>query len=590
MKKRPLKKKILSYLIMGWLVPICIFIFFIFFSYREAYVEKTENLILGGIKNSALLVTNRIDESIRIIQKPTYERDWEKQWNILKKEQSTKGDFLNVVRDSLKTKYYVDDTFDLYAFYLMDSEAPDCYSSRIGYSYNEYVQDVAPAVREVIEDGTNYVQVRVINDNVYLIRNLYTVVGYEMYGTIVVRLNKRQLYDGFAMEQTGNVALCFNGADMVFQLDSMENKMKETDMYQRLHSHISEKAANNYRIERGQEFNGYMYEIPNENYSLAVIYAVDKTLVFENLYELYRIAGMMLSLLLPFIGYAFYFLQRQIEVPVKRLVNVSKIISEGKIGTKVEGKPMPNAEFAYLVESFNNMSGEVKRLFDTAYNEQLMRKDAQIMALQAQINPHFLNNTLEMMNWQARMADDVKVCRMIEALSTVLDHSMNRTNRKTVYLSEELRCVESYLYIMSMRFGQRMQVEREVDEQLLRMEVPQLILQPIIENAILHGVERVKSGTIKLRVYHDETRTYLEVVNTGKDITQEKIESIRRVLSGEEDQVLQGSGKHTSIGMKNVNQRIKLVYGEEYGLFVDVLEDGRFLSRIELPFLAIGQD
>ena len=78
--------------------------------------------------------------------------------------------------------------------------------------------------------------------------------------------------------------------------------------------------------------------------------------------------------------------------------------------------------------------------------------------------------------------------------------------------------------------------------------------------------------------------------NTGKDITPEKIESIRRILSGDEETVLQGSGKHTSIGMSNVNKRIQLVYGEEYGLFVDMLEDGQFLSKIVLPYEATGQE
>lgn len=590
MKKRPLKQKIIAYLMMGWLIPIGIFIFFLFFSYREAYIERTEKLITNGIRNAAVLAGNKIDESIWLIQKPTYERDWEKAWNLYREDMSREKEFLSAIQTSLKSKYYMDDAFDLYAFYLKGHRLPKCYSSRIGYSYNDYVRDADPAIHEVIEGESNYVQVRVIDNQIYLIRNLYTVIGYEMYGTLVVRLNTEYLFDGFPVEQPENVALCFDGGQPLFLHEETERKKEQGAIYEFLRTEADLKAENTYLTKRGEGYNGYMYGNRRDNYSISVLYVVEKAQVFETLYELYRLAGFMFLFLLPFIGYAFYFLKKQIEVPVNRLVQISKAISEGKIGTKIEGKPMPNAEFAYLVDSFNKMSGQVKYLFDSVYNEQLMRKDAQIMALQAQINPHFLNNTLEMMNWQARMADDVKVCRMIEALSTVLDHSMNRSNRKVVYLSEELRCVDSYLYIMSMRFGQRMKVERDVDEELLRMEVPQLILQPIIENAILHGVERVKSGTIRLHIYHDSKNTYLEVINTGKDITPEKIESIRRILSGEEETVLQGSGKHTSIGMSNVNKRIQLVYGEEYGLFVDMLEDGQFLSKIVLPYEATGQE
>lgn len=590
MRIRPLKQKIIVYFVAGWLMPIGIFIYFLLFSYGQAYVDRTEKLITNGMKNAALLAANKIDDSIQLVQRPTYERDWEKAWVLYGGRKSMENDFLTVISNSLKLKYHMNETFDLYAFYLKGNMVPKCYSSRIGYSYNEYIRKIDKEIQEIIEDGTNYVQVKVIDNHVYLVRNLYTVADYQMYGTLVVRLNSRNLFDGFPMEQPENVAVCFNGGPLFYSSDSMAEQAAEINAYNFLKKEINGKTDHVSRTEKQKGYRGYLYEMRRESFSIAVIYVLENRYIFENLYELYRITGIMLALLLPFIIYAFFFLQKQIEVPVMRLAYVSRVISEGKIGMKVEGESMPNAEFAYLVESFNKMSGQVKYLFDSVYKEQIMRKDAQIMALQAQINPHFLNNTLEMMNWQARMEGDIKVCRMIEALGTVLDHSMNRSNRKTVYLSEELRCVDSYLYIMSMRFGQRMQIERNVDEELLRMEVPQLILQPIIENAILHGVERMKSGVIRLSIYHDKEKVYLEVINTCKDVSPERIERIQRMLAGDEDALWQGSGKHTSIGMRNVNERIRLVYGDAYGLFVSVLENSRFLSQIVLPYIQTGQE
>ena len=123
------------------------------------------------------------------------------------------------------------------------------------------------------------------------------------------------------------------------------------------------------------------------------------------------------------------FIARQITAPMGRMIDASREVEQGKIGMQIEGDPMPNAEFSYLSDSFNRMSSEVKYLFDYAYNEKLARKEAKIIALQSQINPHFLNNTLEMMNWQARMAGDVPVSKMIEALATLLDYSMDRSNK-----------------------------------------------------------------------------------------------------------------------------------------------------------------
>lgn len=256
----------------------------------------------------------------------------------------------------------------------------------------------------------------------------------------------------------------------------------------------------------------------------------------------------------------------------------------GEMGITVRGGEMPNLEFQYMKERFDSMSAQVKYLFDYVYDEKLARKDAQIQALQAQINPHFLNNTLEMMNWQARMSGDVIVSKMIESLGTVLDYRMNRANVKEIHLAEELQCIDAYFYIMSMRFGQRLQIEKEIDEELLYIMVPPLILQPIVENAIVHGVETVKNGVIRLKVYHDGENAYLEVRNTGKAMTKEARERIQAILEGNEEQIPKDTGRHTSIGIQNVNRRIRLVYGEEYGLTIVQDENLETVSTITIPY------
>ena len=243
-----------------------------------------------------------------------------------------------------------------------------------------------------------------------------------------------------------------------------------------------------------------------------------------------------------------------------------------------------------MKESFDSMSAQVKYLFDYVYDEKLARKDAQIQALQAQINPHFLNNTLEMMNWQVRMSGNVEVSKMIESLGTVLDYRMNRADVKEILLAEELQCIDAYFYIMSMRFGQRLSISRQVDEDLLYIMVPPLILQPLVENAIIHGVEAVKNAEIKIQIYHDEEKVYLEVLNTGKALTEEGKERIRALLNDEDYQIKQAPGKHTSIGIRNVNRRIHLVYGEDYGLTITQNEDLVTTSRITLPYQDSGEE
>jgi two-component system sensor histidine kinase YesM len=265
------------------------------------------------------------------------------------------------------------------------------------------------------------------------------------------------------------------------------------------------------------------------------------------------------------------------------MVDAAGQLEKGDIGMQIEGRTMPNLEFEVLKTSFNQMSSEIKYLFDYAYSEKLARKDAKIIALQSQINPHFLNNTLEMMNWQARMSGDVTVSKMIEALGTLLNYSMSRENKKMINLAEELRCVDAYCYIISMRFGKRLKIEKEIDTELLQLPVPQLILQPLIENAVVHGVETVKSGTIWIKVYQQEKNAILQIVNTGKEMTKEDIERIDDILNGKYLQSQEDTGKHEALGIHNVNERIKLIYGEDYGLTIRPLNEEETASTITLP-------
>lgn len=291
----------------------------------------------------------------------------------------------------------------------------------------------------------------------------------------------------------------------------------------------------------------------------------------------------IMLVVIPVFIYMIYFISHHIDKPMSRMISAAKVLEKGDFGKLIEGEVMPNAEFDVLQNSFNKMSSEIKYLFDYAYQEKLARKDAKIMALQSQINPHFLNNTLEMMNWQARMAGDVTVSKMIESLGTLLNHSMDRSNKKLIPLAEELRCVDAYFYIISMRFGKRLVVESEVDEELLQLQVPQLILQPLIENAVVHGVETVKSGTIQVKIYKEEDNAILQIINSGKPMIEEDILRVEQILDGTYQRSENEKGKHESLGINNVNQRIKLIYGEEYGLTIKPVGENETASTIKIP-------
>ncbi|MBR4993643.1 MAG: histidine kinase, partial [Lachnospiraceae bacterium] len=197
---------------------------------------------------------------------------------------------------------------------------------------------------------------------------------------------------------------------------------------------------------------------------------------------------------------------------------------------------------------------------------------------QSQINPHFLNNTLEIINWESRMNGNIKVSSMIEALSVMLNATMNRRKQRMISLSEELSYVDAYLLIIKQRLGTRLQVKKEIDHSLLTLEVPRLIIQPIIENAVEHGMDKRNRGEVELKVYREEDKLHIDVINNGV-LTDEDKAKIEYLLGNDVDEDKERS---VSLGIRNVNRRIKIIYGEEYGLSIYSNEEGYTVSSIVL--------
>lgn len=577
----------------SWLIPIAVFSFFIFYTYQNAYIEKSDNLIKNAVNVSGVLVMNEIDEAVTKMQKPTYEGEWDSMFDKYAKGKVTRADYLTSIKASLISKFYMDDQIARYAFYMTGDESACCYSGKNGYSYEDYMTYVQPVVDEVMQKDSDYVEVYIIDNQIYLMRNLYTVKDYKKYGTLVVGINRSSLFQKIPLEESQNIRISVNGeAEYLTKgKHADEADEKKENVYDQL-VQVNRGLTMGQRVTgiTDRNYAGYAFYAATDNYELSIYYLMDEKELYSGIAHLNVIVVITLAAMACLMLLTYFYLSRQIEHPLKRLMDASKEIKDGKFGSVIDGEQMPNMEFDSLVSSFNAMSLQVKHLFDTVYMEKMATKDAQIAALQAQINPHFLNNTLEMMNWQARMNNDIEVCKMIESLGTVLDSSMNRRNDRLVRLADELRCGDAFLYIMSMRFGQRLKVERNIDESLQQIYVPQLILQPLLENAIKHGIEKVSSGTIWLEIYRDGANVNIDVINTGKPLTETELVRIQKIIAGTCRLDKSEPGVHTSIGIYNVNKRISLIFGAEYGLKVMQTEDGRIVSRIVIPLESESQD
>lgn len=292
------------------------------------------------------------------------------------------------------------------------------------------------------------------------------------------------------------------------------------------------------------------------------------------------IVCLLILMLLPIVGLTIYVFYAYFSKPINELIHSASQIEAGELGYQVDVEPK-SMEFQYLTKRFNCMSTSMKEQFELIYKEQEALQNAKIKALQSQINPHFLNNTLEVINWELRLGETQSAIEMIESLSTMLNASMARNEKSMKHLREELMYVDAYLNIISARMGKRITIIREIDDSATDYQVPLLILQPIVENAIEHGIANRTSGILTIRIYKTATDVVVEVENDGP-LTKEDQERIQTLLSWDGNAEGDHIG-HSSLGIRNVNQRLKLIFGENHGLTITTTEKYSTISRICFP-------
>lgn len=273
----------------------------------------------------------------------------------------------------------------------------------------------------------------------------------------------------------------------------------------------------------------------------------------------------LLLLTIPFL-----FVVNNILLPLKKLIRLMNTIKMGKLKKRISLQGY--AEIITVANDFNDMLDEIdeltNRLLETnsrLYETELVKKQMEMAYLQSQINPHFLYNTLESIKGIAAEEKVDRIFNMTKALAVIFRYSIKETD--IVTLSQELKVIESYNYIQKIRFGKRLRVIYRFPEVILSCHIPRMILQPIVENAIFHGIEpKVGEGLLELVGSFDGPMLRLSVKDNGMGIDEERLQRIKDQMSK-----LQGiSNKSTqSIGLANVNNRIKLVYGEEYGITIN---------------------
>jgi two-component system sensor histidine kinase YesM len=301
---------------------------------------------------------------------------------------------------------------------------------------------------------------------------------------------------------------------------------------------------------------------------LSIVITPESALV-GNLVPVIRTSTIVLAAILGGVAFLFaYFILSRITGPIKKLLGAMRAVGEGDFQTRVEVST--NDEFGILMQRFNRMNDRIHLLVKENYEIKLKEKEAEIHALNMQMNPHFLYNTLNIMNWTAIENNQKELSKMLVCLSNML-HYTSRKEWGAVHLSEEIEWMKNYFYIMSARFEGKFTVNYEIDPSLYDHKVPRLLFQPFVENAILHGFNQMdEGGVIFIRGWEDDGSRFFEINDNGRGISEEMIKLILFKES-------------SSVGIKNTISRIQMAYGDEYGIEIRPVQGSGTSILIRLP-------
>jgi two-component system sensor histidine kinase YesM len=272
------------------------------------------------------------------------------------------------------------------------------------------------------------------------------------------------------------------------------------------------------------------------------------------------------SLLMAF---AIWATSRGIVARLEALQDNVKAVEEGALEVTVTSEDQD--EIGSLIRGFGEMINRIKFLIEEVYESKIKEKNFEMRALQQQINPHFLYNTLSMINFMAIESGQNDISKITLSLSDFYRTALNKGNN-TCSLDDELKNMKAYLDIQQMMHDYDFELDIEIDEEIRGYESPNLILQPIVENAIGHGIDLLeeRKGVIKVYATENEDQVFIMVEDNGVGMDEET-----------KHRMLNENSK--GYGMRNVNQRIKLLYGEEYGLHIESVIGEGTLVTIRLP-------
>lgn len=337
---------------------------------------------------------------------------------------------------------------------------------------------------------------------------------------------------------------------------------------------VLECQGSNFQVKEGDDTKLYTIS-KSKNTGWTVVGVAYTSELMKNRGTTQIVYGALGAVLLLAVVAVSFMLSNRLVRPVKMLEASMGEVDRGNF-PKVDLSAVPENEIGSLSRSYNLMTDEIQQLMKENIEEQRQKRKNEMRALQAQINPHFLYNTLDSIVWMAEWGKTKEVVEMTAALAKLFRQSISN-EKEMITIREEVEYVHNYLQIQQMRYKDKLEYQINIAEQVRDKPIIKLVLQPLVENSIYHGIKNVEGkGMIQIKARRDGRTILLQVIDTGPGMDEETLSHIF-----EKHKV---NFKRNGVGVFNVQSRLKLYYGDEYGIIYDSKPGKGTTATVVIPY------
>ncbi|MCK0470150.1 sensor histidine kinase [Halalkalibacter sp. APA_J-10(15)] len=518
----------------------------------EAYFESRDQMLTSNLLR--LYYNNELVESIAF----ALQNDLEEYWDYRLNQYYNSSSFVPSSIDSFVNTIYFSD-MEIDAISLTSLETDHSFM----YVFNHYNWNQMNMVDEMVT-------IPKVENGVTISKPIHEGVASKSIGMITAYYSLERLYNsiGFMDErQIGGV-----------QVYSLENELLFNSIDE-LHGVTLPTGLSN-NEQQTWSYNGETYYLNHRaDPNIGVIYVgiIPETEI-EGISSTYWIIAMMTILVSITVVLAGYFVLRKYARRMREIERSMLLVQDGDFNIRIDVSDGDKDELATISNSFNQMVEALRMYIQRSYVLDIKKQQAEMRALQSQINPHFLYNTLEAIRMKAVIEKSKTTANMIYHLANTLRYSLSE--KQEVQLREELEHLRQYLKIMSYRFPKRLMIDYDVDESLLSIYVLRFILQPIAENYMIHGLRTDSDDNhFWIRIQRKSDFIMITLKDNGKGIETGRLSEINRMLELDHGEDLSTG----SIGLLNIHQRIQLQYGSHYGMRIKSVEDIGTIVKLKIP-------